>query len=341
MNLNIDRKIWLTIVQTLISLTFLILIFHRFDWTGFFHLIKKIPVWFFIYSLILTIAYQFLYVLKWNIILRTMEIRIAYKNLAKYTFVGFFFANFAPSSIGQDATKVYYLGKKEGYLNIGASVIIDRFLGLFAMTFLATILIWNIDFTAPVFEIARTVLTLLCLGFIIAFIVGHFKYDELLNRIFKQFKNPNTKSKMETLNETMQQFLFYIRIAGSNLKVLFSSIFIFIIIFLITAIVYIHFFEITTGKEFSLWRVMAVTLIIVIITNLPISLNGIGVREQSHYIFLAALGIPKEAAVSISLLIFSHAMVLSLIGLVLWLRREKRQFPVDEKTPHLSEQILP
>ena len=123
---------------------------------------------------------------------------------------------------------------------------------------------------------------------------------------------------------------------------LLSCIFILIIIFLITAIVYIHFFEITTGKEFSLWSVMAVTLIIVIITNLPISLNGIGVREQSHYIFLAALGIPKEAAVSISLLIFSHAMVLSLIGFILWLRREKHQSPVaDENAPNFSEQILP
>ncbi len=242
--------------------------------------------------------------------------------------------------MGQDATKVYYLGKKEGYLNIGASVIIDRFLGLFAMTFLATILSWSIDFIAPVFEVTRNALSLLSLVFIVAFIGGYFKYEKVLVSISNWFKNPNTKSKMEFLNEKMQQFLFYIRTAGSNLQVLFSSILILTIIFLLTAIVYIQFFEVTTGKGFDFWKVTTVTLIIVIITNLPISLNGIGVREQSHYIFLAALGIPKEAAVSISLLIFSHTMVLSLIGLVLWLRREKHQSFEDEKTPNLSKQSL-
>jgi hypothetical protein len=48
--------------------------------------------------------------------------------------------------------------------------------------------------------------------------------------------------------------------------------------------------------------------------------NGLGLREQLHALLLQPLGVPREAAVAISLLIFAHLLVSSLVGLVFWLR---------------------
>jgi hypothetical protein len=53
----------------------------------------------------------------------------------------------------------------------------------------------------------------------------------------------------------------------------------------------------------------------------PISLNGLGLREQLHASLLAPLGIGLEAAVAISLLLYGHLVVISLIGLLFWLRQ--------------------
>ena len=57
-----------------------------------------------------------------------------------------------------------------------------------------------------------------------------------------------------------------------------------------------------------------------IFINVPISVNGIGLREQLHALLFAALGLSKEVSVGISLLVFSHTLLLSLVGCGLWLR---------------------
>jgi hypothetical protein len=54
-------------------------------------------------------------------------------------------------------------------------------------------------------------------------------------------------------------------------------------------------------------------------------------REQLHTILLQPLGVPREAAVAISLLIFAHLLVSSLFGLLFWLR-----LPERVKSPNLK-----
>ena len=53
----------------------------------------------------------------------------------------------------------------------------------------------------------------------------------------------------------------------------------------------------------------------------PLRVNGLGLREQLHASLFLPLGIAPEAAVSISLLLYAHLVVASLIGLIFWLRQ--------------------
>jgi len=48
--------------------------------------------------------------------------------------------------------------------------------------------------------------------------------------------------------------------------------------------------------------------------------NGIGLREQLHSLLFATLGVPKEVSVSLAVLLFSHFLLLSLAGYVVWFR---------------------
>jgi hypothetical protein len=57
-----------------------------------------------------------------------------------------------------------------------------------------------------------------------------------------------------------------------------------------------------------------------LLSNVPVSVNGLGIREQLHALLLQPLGFPREAAVAISLLLFAHALVSSLLGFFYWLR---------------------
>jgi len=66
---------------------------------------------------------------------------------------------------------------------------------------------------------------------------------------------------------------------------------------------------------------------VAVLSNIPIAVNGLGVREQLHAWLLAPLGIPREIAVAISLLLYGHLLVGSLLGLMGWLRAPA--LPVD------------
>jgi len=57
-----------------------------------------------------------------------------------------------------------------------------------------------------------------------------------------------------------------------------------------------------------------------VLANVPLTVNGIGLREQLHYLLFASLGLPKEISVSISLLIFANILIMSLAGYVLWIK---------------------
>jgi hypothetical protein len=55
-----------------------------------------------------------------------------------------------------------------------------------------------------------------------------------------------------------------------------------------------------------------------VLSSLPIAINGLGLREQLHVLLLGPLGVRREVAVAISLLLFGHLLAASLAGGVLW-----------------------
>jgi hypothetical protein len=91
--------------------------------------------------------------------------------------------------------------------------------------------------------------------------------------------------------------------------------------FVCMTVVYFLFFSLHAVPQSSAVTLLAVVATTAVLSNVPISLNGLGVREQLHVWLLAPLGVPTEVALAISLLMFAHLLVASVVGLVIWLRR--------------------
>jgi hypothetical protein len=83
--------------------------------------------------------------------------------------------------------------------------------------------------------------------------------------------------------------------------------------------VYAIYFASVSGQAPPFVEVMNVLVSMSIFINVPISVNGIGLREQLHYMLFAALGQSKEVSVSIALVVFSQMLLLSLVGYGVWL----------------------
>jgi uncharacterized membrane protein YbhN (UPF0104 family) len=84
--------------------------------------------------------------------------------------------------------------------------------------------------------------------------------------------------------------------------------------------VYMWFIELNALPRPAFGSLVLAVTALAVLSNIPIAVNGLGVREQLHAWLLAPLGVPRETAVAISLLLYGHLLVGSLFGLMGWLR---------------------
>ncbi|MCG6892093.1 MAG: flippase-like domain-containing protein [Desulfobacteraceae bacterium] len=293
----------------MISTALLVLLFRGFDWSRFLSAMSGVPLSFYLYALCLNFFCQLLYVWKWSTVLRSLEVRAPFSYLVWAFFVGFFFANFLPTSAGQDVARVYYAGRRWGYLRIGSSVFMDRALSFFAMIFLAAILVTCLGPQVFAFQSVRNTLVFLFIGCLCLLGATQLPVQRWAVGVAERF--PALSAWAEGFGHTAG----YARSVGASPSVLLPSVLLVALSFGIMTHVYMEYFGIIGTPDVDTISVYTALLIITAISNLPIALNGIGVREQAHYLFFSALGVSKEIAVAISLLLFSQALLFGVLGL--------------------------
>lgn len=310
-----SRKNFWRVTQGVIAIVLLFFLFRNFSWSRFWEIYRNLPFWFYAGSLCVVFCGQLLYTLKWNLILRTMEIKVPYRRLVRYYLIATFFNNFLPSAIGGDTSKVYYLGRQEGYFRVGASVFMDRFLGFFSMSTLAACLSWSLHISSPAFNTGRNVLTVVTAGSICLLALANFAS---LNFLFRRIEGG--EGRLANLARSLRQTLADVRKVSRKWWIILGVMAIVFCYYSLVSSVYRVFIFISTGASTSYIGVLAILFAIAVLSNIPITINGIGLREQLHYLLFAYLGVSKEVSVGISLFIFFNILIVSLVGFFLWLR---------------------
>jgi glycosyltransferase 2 family protein len=275
-------------------------------------LLLTLPAGFYLASLGLVVAGQLLYAWRWWLLLSVSGVNVSLSAAIRYYFIGIFTNNFLPSTVGGDATKVYYLGREHGYRQIAASVLVDRLLGLGSMAVLAAASSWLVPVAEPRFVALRLIVTLVAAGacgVIVVALTGAGGAQRWAapfgGRVMAlALRLQRLRLDMACLLRKPQVFAYSAGVVFSYLSA--------------AALVYVWFVTITGAPAPSVVGVFAALSMIGVLSTVPIALNGLGVREQLHAWLLAPLGIQKEVAVAISLLFFFHVLVISLYGMVLW-----------------------
>src|SRR5262245_29274202 len=149
------------VLQATASVVLLGLLARNVAWGEIWGAVLRVPPLVFLAAFAVTAAGQALYALKWFVALRVMDVPARFHHVLGQYVIGIFFNNFLPSTIGGDWARVYYLGRREGYLRIGASVFIDRYLGALYLTMLAAVLLWLPTVPQAPWWAARAILTAL------------------------------------------------------------------------------------------------------------------------------------------------------------------------------------
>lgn len=309
----IRRYRWVAL-QGVISITLLAWIFRGLDRQALRALFAGLPLWFYVASLAVVLSGLVLYAWRWWLVLTITGAEVSLSTAIRQYFVGIFVNNFLPSTVGGDMAKVYYIGREHGYRAVAASVIVDRVLGVGILAILAAVAAWLSAPGSPRLVASRLVVTGIAAGLALVVALVVFGTGGLA-RWMAPFG-----PRAVALAAHAQQFRLDMAAPLKQPVIMGQAILAVLTYFVGLTLVYSAFLtehSIALPSFTALFTVVATTAVL---SNVPISLNGLGVREQLHVWLLVPLGIPAEVALAISLLLFAHLLVASVLGLVLWLR---------------------
>ena len=307
------RAAWLA-AQAIVTFGLLALLARSLDLDALRRLLTTLPLSFYFLSLGVVLAGQIAYAWRWRLLLHAAGAQVPFTHIVRQYFVGIFVNNFLPSTVGGDVAKVYYLGDRFGYRTVTASVAMDRVLGVGLLAALAAGALSISPVTAArltAAQFACLAVAVLALGFLVATRLGT---GGLAARV--TWLGPRAVAAAERL----QRLRFDMAAPLGRPAIIAQAAAVVLGYAIAITAVYQRFVLLEGGASPPFVPLFAVVTATIVLSNVPVSLNGLGLREQLHASLLAPLGIAPEVAVAMSLLFYAHLVVASLIGLGFWLR---------------------
>jgi len=235
------------------------------------------------------------------------DIPLTFKEAVSLTFIGYFFNNFLPTSIGGDLVKAYYLSTKTSdKAGSFASIFIDRFLGLVTMIFMAFIALFFagnniVDRTAQKMIYAITVIAVIGIIFITnkafakkfsVFLYFFRPIEEQLKKAYRginKYRHHKMLMVKSVIISLISQLLFFVTIGVLALSI---------------------------GSRIPAMDILLRMPIISMMSLLP-SINGLGLREGSTVLLFGPL-IGKGNAFAVSILWLFVLLVISVAGGIIY-----------------------
>jgi len=226
---------------------------------------------------------------RWFVISRALDFPGQWFTYVGYYFIGQYFNLFLPTSIGGDIFKILFISRGERKKIIATySVMADRFFGLAAMLLMgAGALLSNPQNMLP--RKFEWILYLCSMG-----IVGFFVFLPSAYRLIKRIWPNIGEDKRITILLTIWRCPSTI-LKAVGLSLVLNSTLVIILIMLAAGI----------GITLPAAYYFAIFPLTAIVTILPVSFNGIGLREGAFVYLLSLRDVPMDQALTLSLCLFA------------------------------------
>ncbi len=265
---------------------------------------------------------EFFGILRWHLFLKMLHVEVKLREVTSLFFIGAFFNQFLPGTTGGDVVRVLYLmrdhpeHKTAGFL----SVAIDRLLAVLALVVLGLVFAWGrSEWFAQSFAVGNLMkwfaitLFVMLAGLIASFLLTS---RHLVLRLPKRFP---FRKHIVKLSGLWQLCIENRREALLGAFYTFPMLFAYFFAFCFAAKAF-------TNKV-SLWDMTSIMPLITAISSLPISLNGIGVREALFEELLAELcGLPRGQGLLISISGMFVYLLWGLVGAFFYVARIRKNF---------------
>jgi len=217
---------------------------------------------------------HYICIYRWRMLMRPLMPVLSLAHLFGIYCIGLFFNLTFPTVVGGDVVKMYYAGKpSKAYAQSFAATFLDRDAGMFAMMIIACAAILVYPVVVPGVPVS-----LIIWGVFAAFVVGNValftpRFHRLLTGLLHRLHLSKIATKVDMISNAFQ-------IMGKHHAVLIGSLLIsFLNQLLVISVTWIMALGLRLDIPVSYFLIFVP--VITLISMIPISVNGMGLRETS------------------------------------------------------------
>lgn len=308
------KAVWLLALKILFSVALLAFLFSRIPLASLADVLRHASPALLAAACGLLILSNILGAWQWNQLLHAVEIRIPFWKVCAYYHVGLFFNNFLPANIGGDIARVADAARHDTTpATAFSTVLMDRLVGTVALAGLAVVT------TLPAIDRFHlrfaygALVAFFVFSVVVVWAVFHPRLLPTIERLLARIGLAGFKPHLDDLAARLANFrdqrglivrlvtlAAFVQVARIGVHVLVAR---------------------ALGLSIALPYFFLFVPLLAVIVSLPISLNGIGVREGAGVVLFGLVGVGRAEAFALQFTTYLVAVAVSLLGGLVFLVR--------------------
>ena len=298
-----DNKVIKGLIVILVKVAFTAVlakwIINSIDFKSFTNILSSITWPFIVWIIIISFIAIAFSTLRWKILMRPSKSNFSYIHLLYLTFIAHCYNMLVPGNITGDVVRALKTST--------ATVFLDRLIGMLG---LVVIVLCGIIFSYPILS----ELGLMKYIIVVMLILSFLSICIFSRRIMRRFKWIGNLSgpfyeKIREAVLSIQLYRNYYRVITEAFCATLSSH-----LLMVTTV---YLINMAIGSNATYLHCLLFVPVIGLISSLPITIGGLGLREASYILLFTQVGATKEQALGMSLIYFMLLFVWAILGAIL------------------------
>jgi uncharacterized protein (TIRG00374 family) len=310
-----NNRAFTFVLKLTLGLGLLIVILGQIGISNVFEQIRSATAGYLLMAVVFQVVAKIVWTSRWQTVLKLNNIQRSFWELLGLVHIGLFFNNFLPSAVGGDVIRGYYASNSKTALakSYGA-LIIERTMGLLSLALMVVVAVLYVILDDAI-QTSDILLVLAGIGSVFLFVFGVSLifwdgWHRLLTQIAKAF--PSGAKSLEDLSGSLKMFR---RVGWSaRIRIMVTSV-----VLQIVAVL----FYLACARSLGIATPVVVFFVIIpvaiVVAMLPISLNGLGIRETALVVLLVGQGLDEAQVGAFALLALAVSTVFALIGGIIYI----------------------
>ncbi len=300
------------LLKTAVSAALLALLLTRVDLGALADSLRNVdPGWLALGTLAFLVA-NLVSVYKWRLILQAQDVPAPYFYLTTLFYIGLFFNNFLPTNFGGDVVKIFKLSRSTGRsVEAAGSVAMDRATSTLALLVIAAApALFQLRLLGP--RMVALILAMLGVALLLIILVVNEKAARRLGGL------PLLRLDPMGMRRYLVGFYYELHRLQKQRSVM-AAVMAVSVIYQCISVSIAYLLGRSLGIDISILYYFLFIPVVLAVSMIPLSLNGLGMREGAWVLLFSQIGVASAAAFSMSILSFLVITVVSLAGGVFYL----------------------